>query len=212
MPAETPADKRRDPGWARAFRGKNATVQDLQNFLNEHGALVLKHARTHVRVHGEKIAAEDVAREMELILRQLAERKGVTASSIESADSYLRAIVLHAARRAKRRHTLIQQIAAGDDLQAISDDLGALDADLPEPPAPRTAESIAARKILDELKGKLAPRDALVFALVIEDDTSIEDASRVIAMPPSEVAAARDRILRAAEAMKIDGEAERRHT
>ena len=185
-------------------------MQDLQDFVSEHGALVLKHARSHVRTHGEKIAAEDVAREMELILRQLAEKKGVTASSIASPDGYLRAIVLHAARRAKRRHTLIQQIAAGDDLQAISDDLGALDSDLPEPPAAPGTDALAARALLDDLKAKLAPRDALAFSLLIEDESSVEEAAGILATHASEIAGARERILRAAEEMNIEGDPERR--
>ncbi len=185
-------------------------MQDLQDFVNEHGALVLKHARTHVRIHGEKIAPEDVAREMELILRQLAEKLGVTPSSIVSPDAYLRAIVLHASRRARRRRTLIEQIAAGDDLQAISDDLGALDADLPDPPANPGPEAIAARALLDELKAKLEPRDALIFALLIEDEASVEETARLLTTPASEVVATRQRILRRAEEMKIEGDPDRR--
>jgi len=101
----------------------------VQPFLSEHRPLILKHARAFVRAHGEKIAAEDVARELELVLSQLGDQKGAKAEQIESPDAYLRSIVLHAARRAKRRRTLIEQIAAGDDLHAITDDLEALEFD-----------------------------------------------------------------------------------
>jgi hypothetical protein len=119
--------------------------------LTQHRALILKHARSFVRAHGEKIAPEDVARELELVLVQLGSHKKTTPDQIPSPDAYLRSIVLHAARRAKRRHTIIEQIAAGDDLGAVTDDLRALDADLPDAPSHLSDEAMGARKLLDEL-------------------------------------------------------------
>jgi DNA-directed RNA polymerase specialized sigma24 family protein len=80
----------------------------VQAFVTQHRPLILKHARAFVRANAEKIAGEDVAREVELVLVQLGELRGTKPEQIESPDSYLRAIVLHAARRAKRRHTLIE--------------------------------------------------------------------------------------------------------
>jgi hypothetical protein len=182
----------------------------VQQFLIQHRALILKHARSFVRAHGEKIAPEDVARELELVLVQLGSHKKTTPEQIPSPDGYLRSIALHAARRAKRRHTIIEQIAAGDDLGAVTDDLRALDADLPDPPGPLSDEAIGARKLLDELAQKLKPRDALVLGLLMEDDTQVDDVTRTIGLSLEDVAKARDRILRAAEELRIEGEPDRR--
>jgi hypothetical protein len=182
----------------------------VQEFVNRHRPLILKHARNFVRAHGEKIPAEDVARELELVLVQLGQQRQTTEDVVSSPDAYLRAIVLHAARRAKRRHTIIEQIAAGDDLGAVTDDLKALDADLPDPPLPPSTEATRARKLLDELAQRLKPRDALVLALLIEDDGQLEDVARVIGMPLEEVGKSRERILRIAEDLRIEGEPDRR--
>jgi hypothetical protein len=182
----------------------------VQGFVNQHRPLILKHARSFVRAHGEKIAPEDVARELELVLLQLGQAKAIGHDAISAPDRYLRAIVLHAARRAKRRHTLIEQIAAGDDLGAVTDDLRALDADLPDPPAPPSPEAIGARSLLDELVHKLSPRDALVFALLIEDDGQPDEVSLALSTPPDEIGASLANILKAAQELRIEGDADRR--
>ncbi len=182
----------------------------MQAFVTEHRALILKHARAFVRASSEKIAGEDVAREVELVLTQLAEQRGTKPGQIESPDSYLRAIVLHAARRAKRRHTLIQQIAAGDDLGAVTDDLKALDSDLPDPPGPATADAKAARATLDGVKVKLTPKDRLFFALLFEDDGTVDDVARALGSPLDGVGGARDRALKVAGELGVEVDGERR--
>ncbi len=186
-----------------AFVIRSGVVRD---FVYEHRALILKHARTHARANGDKVPAEDIAREMELVLEQLNQQKTIELGSVESPDAYLRGIVLHAARRAKRRRTLIDQIAAGDDLQAISDDLGALDSDLPEAPLPLSVEAKAARAALDGIREKLSPRDALIFALLIEDDASLDEVARILATSPSDVSGARERIMHHAETLNVASE------
>lgn len=182
----------------------------MQAFVTQHRPLILKHARAFVRANAEKIAGEDVAREVELVLVQLSELRGTKAEQIESPDSYLRAIVLHAARRAKRRHTLIEQIAAGDDLGAVTDDLKALDGDLPEPPAPASADAKAARATLDGVKDKLSPKDRLFFALLFEDDGTVDEVARALGSQLDAVGSARDRVLKEAADQGLEGEADRR--
>jgi DNA-directed RNA polymerase specialized sigma24 family protein len=176
----------------------------VREFVNEHRSLLLKHARIYVRANAEKIPAEDVAREIELVVMQLAKERGVDEASVKSPDLFIRTVVRHAAGRAKRRRKLIEQVAAGDDLQAFTDDLAALDRDLPDPPAPSTPLSQAARTTLDGIKDALKPRDALVFALLIEDDATVEDVARSLAMPLSEVHEARVRILTTAAARGLE--------
>lgn len=182
----------------------------MQEFLTEHRALVLKHARAHVKTSQDKVPAEDVARELELVLLQLHKTKGLEAADIPSPEGYIRSLVLHAAHRAKRRRTLIEQISAGDDLQAVGEDLTALDADLPDLPSPITQEAREAFETLEKLKAKLSARDALIFALLVEDELGVEGVARVLSTPLSDVVSARERILRAAAELGIDPEPERR--
>lgn len=182
----------------------------MQEFLTQHRALVLKHAKAHAKSAGEKVPPEDIARELELVLLQLHKTKNLEVSDIASPEGYIRSIVLHASHRAKRRRTLIEQISAGDDLQAIGEELTSLDADLPELPAAVTAEARIAFDTLSNLKAKLSARDALICALLIEDELNVEGVSRVLSTPLSDVAAARERILRAAAELAIEPDPERR--
>src|SRR5262249_35216221 len=160
--------------------------------------LVLKHARAHTKTSADKVPAEDIARELELVLLQLHKTKGLKSEAIPSPEGYIRSLVLHAAHRAKRRRTLIDQISAGDDLQAIGEDLTALDADLPDLPGTISSEASKAQQTIEKLKAKLSARDALICALLIEDELGVEGVSRVLSTPVSDVASARERILRAA--------------
>lgn len=154
----------------------------MRQFLNEHRALVMKHARAHVRATGDKIPAEDVAREIELEATQLCATRGFAVESIVSPDAFVRSLVKHATGRAKRRRKLVEQIAAGDDLQEISGDLAALDADLPEAFVEATPDAKLARARIDAVKEKLAPRDCLIFALLIEDDMTSEEVARSLSL------------------------------
>jgi DNA-directed RNA polymerase specialized sigma24 family protein len=175
----------------------------MQGFVELHRPLILRHARAVVRTHQEKIPLEDVAREIELELGQLAKEKGLDSTQIHSPDHFLRTIAKHAMGRAKRRRTLIDQLAAGDDLDALSTDLAALDSDLAALPAPPSPEGAAARDALEKLKDALSPRDALVAALLFEDDGTMDEVAEQLTMPMEEVAAARERVLSAAAAQGI---------
>jgi DNA-directed RNA polymerase specialized sigma24 family protein len=175
----------------------------MQAFVEQHRPLILRHARAAVRLHSEKIALEDVAREIELELTQLGKEKGLTPERVHSPDHFLRTIAKHALGRAKRRRTLIDQLAAGDDLDALSTDLASLDSDLAPLPAAPSAEGKAARDALEKLKDALAPRDALIAALLFEDDGTMEEVCDELSMPLEEVAAARERILSAAASQGI---------
>ena len=177
----------------------------MEEFINRHRALILKLARAHVRESGEKISLEDLAREMELVLLQLGRTNGLKGDDIVAPDAYFRGIVRHAGSRAKRRHTLIQQVAAGDDLHAVSDDLAALDADLPSLPAAPDDEAKEARRQLDALKAALSPLDRLIFSLLLEDDSSEESVAATLGQSEPEIRDARDRILAVAAEVPIQG-------
>jgi DNA-directed RNA polymerase specialized sigma24 family protein len=180
-----------------------------RSFVREHRALLYKHARAYVRQHSEKITVEDIAREMEVMITQLG-AKGVSFSDVPSPDAYFRTLVRHAVGRARRRRTLIQQVAAGDDLHAVSDDLAALDADLPTAPAPLDAEAKEARELLDSVKERLKPADRLIFAVLIEDDEAVDAVAGHLSTPFAQVEEARARILKEAAAARVHADPDRR--
>jgi DNA-directed RNA polymerase specialized sigma24 family protein len=166
----------------------------VTEYASTHRTLTLKHARAYVRANAEKIPAEDVAREIELMLTQLEKRKGLAPATVGQLDACLRSVVRYACGRAKRRRKLVEQVAAGDDLAAMADDLRALDDDLPDPPQLFEPEAVAAKEMVDAIKGKLAPHDALIFALLYEDDATPEEVARVLSVPAEVVEEARERI------------------
>ncbi len=181
----------------------------MQSFIEQHRPLILRHARALVRAHPEKFAAEDVAREMELELGQLAKHRGLTEAKILAPDAYLRVVAKHAVGRARRRRALLEQLAAGDDLDALSKDMAELDSDLPGLPALPAPEGEKARATLDKLKDALSPSDALIVALLLEDDGSMDDVAGWLSMPMAEVAFARERILAKAASIGIEPDAPR---
>jgi hypothetical protein len=181
----------------------------VQSFIEQHRPLILRHARSLVQAHPEKFAAEDVAREIELELGQLAKSRGLTEAQILAPDTYLRVVAKHALGRARRRRALIEQLAAGDDLDALSKDIAELDSDLPGLPPLPSPEGEKARATLDKLKDAVAPADALIVALLLEDDGSMDDVAGWLSMPMEEVAFARERILTKAAALGIQADAPR---
>jgi DNA-directed RNA polymerase specialized sigma24 family protein len=174
----------------------------VRAFIDEHRALILRHARVAVRSSADKTAVEDVACEIELVLEQLSSR-GLAPQKITSPDPFVRAIAKHALGRAKRRRTLIDQLAAGDDLDALSKDLDALDADLPSPSLEPTPEGAAARAKLERLKESLSPRDALLCALLFEDDGTMDEVAEALTIPLETLASVRERVLEKAASQGI---------
>lgn len=179
-------------------------------FVRDHRALLFKHARAYVRQHSEKTTVEDIAREMELMLTQLGTKGGVSFANIPSPDAYFRTLVRQAVGRARRRRTLIQQVAAGDDLHAVAGDLAALDADLPSAPSPLDAEAKEARELLDSVKERLSASDRLVFAVLVEDDETVESVASHLSKPFAHVDEARTRILKEAAAARVHADPDRR--
>jgi DNA-directed RNA polymerase specialized sigma24 family protein len=175
----------------------------MQTFLTDHQALILRNARAHVNnlSPAERLPAEDIAREVHLIFEGMVKSVGLKPETIDDPDGYIRDIVPHAARRARRRKMLIEQISAGDDLVAIREELSTLDSDLPRLPSPRSDQANDARRHLDALKEALPPRDALIAALLFEDDLGTDDACFALGMDPSTIQDASARIL--AQALRI---------
>jgi hypothetical protein len=174
----------------------------VQSFIDQHRSLILRHSRGVVRSQGDKTAVEDVACEVELVLEQMV-AKGLQPAKVASPDPFLRTVAKHALGRAKRRRRLIEQLAAGDDLDALSKDLEALDADLPTMPTEPSPEGSEARTTLERLKDAVTPRDALVAALLFEDDATMDEVAESLSMTMEDLAAARERILRKASSLGL---------
>ncbi|RYG63353.1 hypothetical protein EON77_21050, partial [bacterium] len=131
----------------------------MQTLFKSHTALFLKHARRILRPLGNTIPVEDVAREAELLLGEVSRATG--GRDIASPDALIRTVIRSAAGRVKRRRTLIDQIAAGDDLEAMSRDLASVDKDVPEVLGAPSREQSSAYEVLLGLKRGGTPGDAL---------------------------------------------------
>jgi hypothetical protein len=177
----------------------------VDTLFHGHTALLLKHARRLTRATASAIPVEDVAREAEMILSELGARSGLGATEIVSPDATIREVIRYAAGRVKRRRTLIEQIAAGDDLEEVSRDLASVDNELPPPFGAPNADQTHAFDTLCRLKRGLAPADALLAALLFDDDFADEEVSALVSRSPAEVSAARERILFTAKTLGIEG-------
>lgn len=166
--------------------------------LERHRPLLLKHARAYARGRSDSVSAEDIARELELVFHTWKEQGRLDFETLPSPDATVRAILEHTARRATRRGTLLQQVAAGDDLRAVASDLAAIDADLPDVPDVENDRARVARDRVDAVKGELPARDRLLLALLLEDGASDADAAAAVGAHVADVEEARRRIVRAA--------------
>ncbi len=177
----------------------------VDQFVELHGALIVKHARAHTARTPDALPAEDLVAELVRVLEGV-ERAGLDLFSISSPDGYLRGCMPLVGMRARRRRTLVQQVTSGDDLAALTADLEALDAELPRSPAPITKASTDARKRLDAIHAGLAPRDALVFALCFEDDRQLEGAALALTTATDDLLVSRARALTLARELRTFGD------
>ena len=167
-------------------------------FVEVHQALIVKHARANARSHQDERApgppAEDLTAELVRLLVDV-EASGVDLGTLTSPNAYLRQCMPVAQSRARRRRTLLEQVTAGDDLGAVSGDLVEVDAELPSPPEADSEAAKAARKKLDSIYAGLGPHDALIFALIVDDERGIEGAALALTLSADETAASLERAL-----------------
>lgn len=162
--------------------------------LKNDRALIVKHARRAVQGHEGKISLEDVARELELMLTRLEQTDAVDFDALASTDGLLLELAPHAAQRARRRRTLIEQVAAGDDLAAISKDLASVDEDLPEDAGKDDSAAEGARQCLAAVASHLSPFAKLVLSLAVHDDYDDERIARILGVGDDEIAKAQAEI------------------
>jgi DNA-directed RNA polymerase specialized sigma24 family protein len=79
-----------------------------------------------------------------------------------------------------------------------------VDADEVPSPEQLTADALTARRTLNALKQKLRPRDAVAFALLVEDGLSIEETAAALGATTNNVYQMRHRILAAARELALD--------
>lgn len=181
----------------------------VEQFVELHAALLVKHARAHALRTPDSLPPEDLVAELARLLEAV-EVSGVDLFASASPDGYLRAAMPLVGRRAKRRRTLLEQITSGDDLEAVGADLAALEAELPPPPSAPSELARSARAKLDAVHAGLSPRDALIFALCFEDDRQLDGAALALTTATEDIAASRQRALTLARELHTFGD-EGRH-
>jgi RNA polymerase sigma factor (sigma-70 family) len=178
----------------------------MRAFLAAHATLILRLARSVVRPNGEPIEAEDVAQEVVATLLRLHAGGTFDPARVENPEAYLRVVVRRAARRAAGRRALVERVGEGDDVAGIAREAGALDAEPAPSPEEIAKRSHDARRMLAAIKATLRPRDAVAFALLIEDGLDIHEVATRLGTTANNVYQMRHRILTAARELlgKLD--------
>lgn len=162
----------------------------MRSFVDLHAPLILRLARASA---GSRDEAFEVAQEVVVTLLAAHARGRLDPAAIENPEAYLRVAVRHAVVRGRRSR----------DARRISDD--ALLEELPSPtanPEETRRSAIDARRWLETLKSRLRPRDAVAFALLVEDGLDIEEVATALGTTANNVYQMRHRILAAAKALQ----------
>ena len=161
----------------------------MRSFLEVHAPLIWRLALGNVRVASD---AHDVAQDvMASLLKQHAEGR-LDPASIENPEAFLRVVVRNAARTAGTRASRVR--SDGDE------QLHEVPTSQPTPEE-ATRDALDARQLIERLKGRLRPRDALAFGLLVEDGLGIEDVAKAMGTTTNNVYQMRHRILEASRAV-----------
>ena len=164
----------------------------MRAFLQMHAPLIWRLARSSVRVPSD---AGDIAQEvMASLLKQHALGR-FDPNTIENAESYLRVVVRNAVRAAGARAT--RDHGAGEEPLANIPAMA-------KTPEEATREAIDERRFLERLKERLRPRDALAFAMLIEDGLDIDAIATAMGTTTNNVYQMRHRILAASRALQAE--------
>jgi RNA polymerase sigma factor (sigma-70 family) len=164
----------------------------VDGFIEAHAALILRLARAYAKA-GDPVDPHDVAQEV-LVALLRAERSGsFEPARLENVEGYLRVVVRNAVLRARARGVrsgrpgLERDVAEGAEIASVA-------------PSPEdvTERALDARRTLESLKRRLRPRDAIAFALLVEDGMSIDEVARTLETTSNNVYQMRHRILTAA--------------
>ncbi|HET9955276.1 MAG TPA: sigma-70 family RNA polymerase sigma factor, partial [Polyangiaceae bacterium] len=171
----------------------------MNTFLEAHAALIVRLAR---RVARPPTHPEDIAQEAIASLLRWHREKGFDPEKIGNAEAYLRVVVRNTAAQAARRFR--------GEVPAPDRGSHATQADETRPPdySIRFAdEALHARALLEQLKQRLRPREAVVLALLIEDEMSPDQVAQSLGMTMNNLYQIRHRI-RAAARELLDASAQ----
>jgi RNA polymerase sigma factor (sigma-70 family) len=160
-------------------------------FLSAHGALIHRLACELVRRGDGRHYALDVEQEVLTALLLLSRKGRFRPERVEHPAAYLRAVVRRTARRALVCATRESLAPAPEEVKADSERF-------PTPEA-ATLRADTARRTLQDLKSELRPRDAMVFALLIEEGLDIGEVADRLGCTRNNVYQIRHRILAAAK-------------
>lgn len=171
----------------------------MTEFIELYAPFVARCARAEAsRVRG--IDANDVAQAVLARLIEAHAEGRFEPARLDTPEAYLRTVVRNAATRVGRR-------AKAEPIGRTSDVAEREGVDeLPDPEL-ALAERRDARVWLQTVKARLRPRDALAFALLVEDGCSIDEAARALGTNANNVYQMRHRILQTVRELEAVREA-----
>jgi RNA polymerase sigma factor (sigma-70 family) len=170
----------------------------MRAFLEAHAAVILRLARGVMRERGDRVEPEDVAQEVIAQLIRLHLAGTFDPAVIANPEAYLRVAVRNAAHRARTRRGTLERVASDGDVTSVADDLRRVDVDSPPTPEEATEHALDRRRAIETIKARLRPRDAAVFALLVEEGLDIDEVAGRLGTSANNVYQIRHRILTAA--------------
>jgi RNA polymerase sigma factor (sigma-70 family) len=170
----------------------------MRAFLDAHAAFILRVARGLVRDQGGAVGADDLAQQVIVSLLQMYGAGTFEPARVENPEAYLRVVVRNAAQRIWRRRKVTERTGDDGDVAEAAEDAARFDAEPAPSPEEVTLRAREARRILEGLKSRLRPRDALVLALLVEEGLEIDEVAARLGTSLNNVYQMRHRILVAA--------------
>jgi RNA polymerase sigma factor (sigma-70 family) len=172
----------------------------MREFLQTHAALIQRLARG--AVPGRRgLDPQDVAQEVVLTLLRSHRAGAFDPARVENPEGYLRVVVANATRRAHSRKRG-DAVAEDAELAEMAEEAAKRGPDSTPSIEELTQRALDARRRIEELKAMLRPRDAVAFALLVEDGLSIEEAAATLGTTANNVYQMRHRILTAARELE----------
>lgn len=186
---------------------RNEKETNMHDFLATHAALIVRLAGHFVgRSHGS-LDPGDVAHDVIVSLLRMHAQGSFDPQRLEHPEAYLRVVVRNTTLRAGRRGRRAGELTFEGDLEGLSERSEAFEASRPPSPEEQTRAALDARRLLDSLKAKLRPRDAVALALLVEDGLSIEETAAALGTTANNVYQMRHRILGVARELDDHDEA-----
>ncbi len=177
--------------------------EGINGFLELHAALIRRLAR---KVARPPVHSDDVAQEVMAALLRWYQQGAFEPEKLQNPEAYLRVVVRNAVAREARRVRAESPTRRGDAGEQSEDIAG-----FAAPPAYQATfadQALEARALFERLKASLAPRDSLVFALLVEDGLSLDQVAATLGTTMNNVYQIQHRIRSRAREL-LDAERER---